>query len=199
MSPKLSVPNLRAFSVPREAIDKEYRAYGQHWDLTDPAVEARFVWLVRRVIDPLGMHFALPCGKWGTLGGKPPDDGDLRLASLTIDGLNWQAERGALGSFEGPKRHALRETANWKFHFGTLAAPIAPWEYCEVDGCCVGAICATGEPTMKSYVLMANFSLAGLHGLQCRNGWQIGRRRQEWQLSERMMKFRLRKPLPPRA
>ena len=72
-----------------EAIDKNYRSYGQHWDLSNPSTEARFVWLVRRVIDPLGMHFALPCGKWGSLGGKEPADADWRLANLTIDGLCW--------------------------------------------------------------------------------------------------------------
>ena len=46
-----------------EPINLSGRAYDQKWDFTNPATEARFVWLVRRVIDPLGIHFSLPAGK----------------------------------------------------------------------------------------------------------------------------------------
>ena len=33
----------------------------------------------------------------------------------------------------------------------------------------------SGEPSQKPYVLMANFSLAGMHGLRCREGWHTVR------------------------
>ena len=55
-------------------------------------------------------------------------------------------------------------------HYNRAGLPV---EYCELDGCCVGAVTLTGEPTMKSYVLTANFSLAGMHGLRCREGRQV--------------------------
>ena len=111
-----------------EPIDRDYSAYGTTWNLSKLASQSRFTYLIRRVVDPLGLHFALPAGNWGNasandqcrwhFGEDTPGDKDWSLARLTVECLVWQQTRGALGSFEGPANHALRETTYWKAHFG---------------------------------------------------------------------------------
>ena len=74
-------------------FDRVYCSFGQRWLLDSDQDQARFCWLID-ALDPAGLHFALPCGKW--------EPGARRLASrgLDQDGMERQASRGQLASFE---------------------------------------------------------------------------------------------------
>ena len=122
---------------------------------------------------PLGLHFALPCTKWCALGSRSPDDEAWQLADLTMDSLEHQAQHGRLASFEGPKRHDLLASERWTSRFGSIFAPIPPWQYASPDGCMCRVVSPDpvddGRPMQKGYSIMANFNVDRLK-VRCREG-----------------------------
>jgi hypothetical protein len=81
--------------VVADSIDRLRITYGQHWHLDREEDRARFVWLLTEVLEPLGVHWALPCDPWCALGSGDPDAAAWGLAGLVIDGLLHQEPTSA--------------------------------------------------------------------------------------------------------
>ncbi|MAB81808.1 MAG: hypothetical protein CMJ24_00005, partial [Phycisphaerae bacterium] len=163
-----------------QPIDKEYRAYGLHWDLTDGDSVARFCFLFCEVLRPLASHWALPCAKWCAIGPHAaPDEKSWALAKLTVDGLKHQEANGRLASFEGPLIHGLLRTELWRAAFGAVDDPLAPWRYQVIDGCLLHATWqdpgAPAHATKKSCRVMGNFDLTALDMRCCWGAKPAGR------------------------
>ncbi|MEC7232780.1 MAG: hypothetical protein VXW31_07575, partial [Planctomycetota bacterium] len=154
-----------------DGIDIVTRAYGRTWDLRSPADRGCLLHLLFAVLRPWGIHWALPCTKYSTLGGQNPDDYDTDLADFVIDGLEHSAAAGCHASFEGPRSHGLVSGERWQRTFGSPEFPRQPWKYHFPDGCCYRVRSPDCIPLamQKPYILMATFDLSFMN-LRCRDG-----------------------------
>ena len=131
----------------------------------------KFRWIISDLLQPDGLHWALPCAKWGALSPHGPGEADWSLAELTMQGLEHQQERSLLASFEGPRVHALLRHARWIVKFGTIDKPKPPWRYIEPNQCCFHLVSPDpvdqGMPMKKGLIIMSNFPMEHLN-VRCR-------------------------------
>ena len=146
-------------------IDISRATYGQVWNLKAAQDRERLRYLLY-VLQPGGVHVALPCTAWCALGASAPNDEDESMAEFSMDLLEHCGASGVLASFEGPRTHGLLHRSAWQDRFGTITEPKGVWRYARPDGCMYRVLSPDEEPLAmkKPYTIMANFDISLIPG-----------------------------------